>query len=95
MARTKTSRRSEPATKKLVTPGQNKRIQVEIHPAPDSASDVDHGDSDDVAVQAMSTPTVSLEDINFQKVTPKLSGSTSTHTPVIQRQSGSDESQPL
>ena len=92
MERTKTSCRTQPATKKVVTPAQKKRIEVELHHAPDSASDVEHGDSNDVAVQAMSTPTVSLEDINFRKSTPKLSGSTSTHTPVIQRQSDSDES---
>ena len=88
MARTKTSRRTQPANKKLVTPAQKKRIEVEIHLAPDWTSDVEHGDSNDVAVQAMSTPTVSLEDINFLKSTPKLSGS----MPVIQRQSDSEES---
>ena len=88
MARTKTSRRTQSANKKLVTPAQKKRIEVEIHRAPDSASDVEQVDSDDAAVQAMSTPTVSLTDINFRKSTPKLS----TSTPLMQRQSDSEES---
>ena len=88
MARTKTSRRSQSANKKLLTPAQKKRIEVEIHRAPDSASDIEPVDSDDAAVQAMSTPTVSLTDINFRKSTPKLS----TSTPVMAPQSESEES---
>ena len=88
MARTKTSRRSQSANKKLVTPAQKKRIEVQIHRAWVLASDVEQVDSDDAAVQAMSTPTVTLTDLNFRKSTPKLS----TSTPVMQRQTDSEES---
>ena len=86
MARTKTSRRSQSANKKLVTPAQKKRIDVQVHRAWVSASDIEPVDSDDAAVQAMSTPTVSLTDINLRKSTPKLS------TPVMAAQSDSEES---
>ena len=86
MARTKTSRRSQSANKKLVTPAQKKRIDVQVHRAWVSASDIEPVDSDDAAVQAMSTPTVTLTDINLRKSTPKLS------TPVMAAQSDSEES---
>ena len=86
MARTKTSRQSQSANKKLVTPAQKKKIDVQVHRAWVSASDIEPVDSDDAAVQAMSTPTVSLTDINLRKSTPKLS------TPVMVAQSESEES---
>ena len=92
MARTKTTRKSQPAHKKVSTPAQKKRIEVQVHDAPESASDIEQADTDDVAIQSMSTPTVSLEDIHMRKTTPKLSATSSCHTPVNERESDSEES---
>ena len=92
MARTKTTCKTQPPLKKVSTPAQKKRIEVQVHDAPDSASDIEPADTDEIAIQCLSTPTVTLEDIRSRKSTPKLSATSSCHTPVNERESESEES---
>ena len=92
MARTKTTRKSEHPLKKVATPAEKKRIEVEVHDAPEWGSDIDSADADRIAIQCLTTPTVTLEDISSRKSTPKLSATSSCHTPVNERGSESEES---
>ena len=78
MVLTRKTNCSTSSPKKQPNSAKKRQFEVEIHQPLNSGTDIKDVEADETPLQSLSTPTVSLEDINARKRTPKL-------TPNIQQ----------